>query len=119
MQVIAAKLQQFVKEIQAGGPAQGTAGGQTEARPRQASKQESKQTVVPDKDKEKRNHGRIGRKRTFETTEKFYARPQDIFECFVNPQKITAYTQSPAQVRSIKATVFSQAMHTVLHISYT
>jgi hypothetical protein len=33
-------------------------------------------------------------------TEKFYARPRDLFECFTHPGRVQAFTQSPAQVRS-------------------
>ena len=39
-----------------------------------------------------------GGRRTFTTTEKFYARPKDIFECFTDAGRIHAYTQSPAKV---------------------
>ena len=39
-----------------------------------------------------------GGRRTFKTTEKFYARPKDIFECFTDAGRIHAYTQSPAKV---------------------
>lgn len=108
LQVLAERLQQFVSEIQKGGPVPRESSGNSQAQSpahQNGSAKPQKVTasaVGPEKEKakqtEKKGTGRIGAKRTFKTKEKFYARSQDIFDCFVNSQKITAYTQSPAKV---------------------
>ena len=38
-----------------------------------------------------------------ELTERFYARPRDLFECFTDPGRVQAFTQSPAQASSKKS----------------
>ena len=35
---------------------------------------------------------------TIELSERFYARPGDLYECFTNPGRVQAFSQSPAQV---------------------
>lgn len=37
---------------------------------------------------------------TVELSERFYARPGDLYECFTNPARVQAFSQSPAQVLS-------------------
>ena len=102
VQILLERLRQFVKEIQAGGSAADGSSQATVKKPQENVKTIQVEAVGSEKQKakieEQRSSGRIGKKRKFATTEKFYARRQDIFECFVNPQKIAAYTRSPAQV---------------------
>lgn len=104
LQVLTAQVQQFVKEMQAGGPASGDPSAQALHTSNGSSTTKVRTSEVPASEKDagktqqKHISGRIGQKRTYKTEEKFYARAQDIFECFVNPQKIQAYTQSQAKV---------------------
>lgn len=35
---------------------------------------------------------------TVELSERFYARPGDLYECFTNLARVQAFSQSPAQV---------------------
>ena len=41
-----------------------------------------------------------------EMTERFYARPRDLFDCFTDPGRVQAFTQSPAQARPFSVPSF-------------
>ncbi|EIE26952.1 hypothetical protein COCSUDRAFT_21985 [Coccomyxa subellipsoidea C-169] len=103
-QAFHAHMRSFVKELQAGGPSS------------KADAQDSKQPLEDDAAAMKKKGGRreIEEKKAAEAakrrvedrastgrvelTEKFYARPRDLFECFTNPGRVQAFTQSAAQV---------------------
>ncbi|KAL3150949.1 hypothetical protein ABBQ32_000695 [Trebouxia sp. C0010 RCD-2024] len=104
-------VKQFVKEIQAGGPLQKA----TDAQPqpdkptaRTAASITSVSTSAPSQSNgaassSKPKSGTPSKKaadtHTLDFQESFYARAQDIFECFTQAGKIQAYTQSPAQAQ--------------------
>lgn len=101
LQALLEKVRIFVKEMAAGGPAasrsQGGASNPQPARPKidLASAQQPK----ADAKQVERAKQHKGGKRTFEATEKFYARAKDIYACFTDARCISAYTQSPSKVR--------------------
>ena len=41
----------------------------------------------------------LGDTATLRVTEKFYARAEDLYECFTNPMRVQAYLQSPCKAR--------------------
>lgn len=97
MQIIYEKVRQFVKEIQAGGPVAKDGQAPAQPAPGKSKGSTSAPAAAPAKPPPA---AKSGGKRTFKTVEKFYARPRDLFECFTDAQRILAYTQSPAKVRS-------------------
>lgn len=106
LQEIYARLRKFVKQMASGGPI--AKDGQFDA-PKQGSSHEkakvsSTEAAVPHQPQKKNQTSSSAQNRkSFSSTEKFYARASDIFECFTDAQKIQAYTQSPAKVQKIQA----------------
>lgn len=102
---------QFVKEIQAGGPVQ--KGVDTESQADNApvkpavktasttntTPSQTNGTAAASKPKSKAAAKNGSSTHTIDFQETFYARPQDIYECFTQAGKIQAYTQSPAQAQ--------------------
>ena len=104
MQAILDKVRAFVKEISNGGPAakaDGNAPVQSKL-PSASIKAVNLSTSLPKKQKaaiEEKAKNRAEGKRKFETKEKFYARAGDIYACFTDSKRASAFTQSPSKVR--------------------
>lgn len=100
LQAILAKIRAFVKEMSKGGPAAKGGGAADSAPVKSKVDLDLAQPIrkeVKSKDVQKTKQ-HAGGKRTFESTEKFYARARDIYNCFTEAKCISAYTQSPAKV---------------------
>lgn len=100
-------LSKFIRELKAGGPVKSQpveepqAKGPTADAPPEASTAASAAPVATlDKNgstqKGQKAKGRSKGKLRME--ERFYGSPRDLYECFTNPGKIQAFTQSPATV---------------------
>lgn len=90
----------FVKEFAAGGPA-ATRSSESSATPKQPLTQPAKafaETSQPQKCGKAAAKSSSGSRSKFESTEKFYARAKDIYDCFTDAKCISAYTQSPSTV---------------------
>ena len=99
VQAISDRIRAFVKDISKGGPVaqSGAAEVQASTGKMKLDLGSSQQQKAEPKAREKpKPHA--GGKRTFESTEKFYARAKDIYDCFTDAKCISAYTQSPAKV---------------------
>jgi len=100
LQAILKQVQVFVKEFAAGGPA-AMGSGESSAPPKQPVKQPAKafaETSQPQKKEKAAAKSSSGSRSKFESTEKFYARAKDIYNCFTDSKCISAYTQSPSTV---------------------
>lgn len=99
LQEIYARLRKFVKQMAAGGPVGKDA--QPDAPKPEKTKLSTRAAAVPQQPQKKPAAASLGHRKSFRSTEKFYAKASDIFECFTDAQKIQAYTQSPAKVRGM------------------
>lgn len=104
LQAILEKVRIFVKEMSSGGPAAQSKGGFSADQPK-TNKVDLHATPVqkPEPKVKEKPKPHAGGKRTFESTEKFYARAKDIYACFTDAKCISAYTQSPAKVTSCRS----------------
>ncbi|CAL8468942.1 g8483 [Coccomyxa elongata] len=114
-QVFHEHMRTFVKELQAGGPSSSAASSkgalelpETDAAIKakaEASRRELEAKKAAEaarrRAEDRASTGRV------EMTERFYARPRDLFECFTDPGRVQAFTQSPAQVEPMVGGKFS------------
>lgn len=103
VQALLDQIRIFVKEISHGGPAartdsNGAAPSKSQTGVAKAADLMAKLQDKPEPAKEVKAKNNTGGKRIFESKEKFYARAEDIYACFTDSQRVSAYTQSPSKV---------------------
>lgn len=119
MPIIQGVISEFINDLRAGGPAAGEtsaagpspASQQATSSTSSATQSENKaaavQNAIP-KPKEPKKKSSLGSSRTSLTIKhEFYASPRDIYECFVNPAKLQAFTMSPAKIEARPGGEFS------------
>lgn len=107
MQVVFQIIQRFVAELRAGGPQAGAA----DAKPStSAATAAPAAAAAPAKPKPAAPKASVSispsARRSLELKEKFFARPVDLFECFVNENRIKGFTQSNAIVQAVPGGTF-------------
>ncbi|CAK0780341.1 hypothetical protein CVIRNUC_005018 [Coccomyxa viridis] len=124
-QLVHERVRGFVKEVQAGGPSARRlqeeppgngaaaeapgAGSQAAAafREEELARQKAAAAAAKKVAEEKQRAQDRAPTATIELSERFYARPGDLYECFTNPGRVQAFSQSPAQVEPRVGGTFS------------